>query len=280
MATWLLFCAVMYLILAEAIRPWCRLPDLGNIGFTLVFVSFSIFHCTVTEGWKRTAVFFAASAVICYVSEEIGVRTGVLFGPYHYGNLLGPRLGDVPVIIPLAYFMMVYPSWMVAKALVSGIDTDALKGLTAQAVIAAIVVTAWDAVMDPSMAAAGNWIWERGGVYFGVPRRNFFGWLVTAFLVFWIAGLLRRGMKRKTATKGIFFAMPAVVYAFFALRYVTANRFAALTVVAVFAMGLPAILALLRISMARRESDRVVLAGLDPEVPEAHDGAMRGATRS
>ena len=32
--------------------------------------------------------------------------------------------------------------------------------------VAAIVMTAWDVVMDPGMSAAGNWIWENGGSYF------------------------------------------------------------------------------------------------------------------
>jgi putative membrane protein len=84
--------------------------------------------------------------------------------------------------------MMIYPSWMVARALISGINTGSFRGLTALAIVAAWVMTAWDVVMDPGMAATGNWIWERGGAYFGVPRRNYLGWLLTTFLAYWITG--------------------------------------------------------------------------------------------
>ena len=36
-------------------------------------------------------------------------------------------------------------------------------------------MTAWDVGMDPMMVAAGNWIWETEGAYFGVPLQNYWG---------------------------------------------------------------------------------------------------------
>jgi uncharacterized membrane protein len=250
-ATWPFFAAIMYLILAEAVRPWLKLPDLGNIGFTLVFVLFALLHCTAVEGFRRTAIFFLTSAVVSYLMEEIGVRTGLIYGAYHYSDLLGAKLGHVPLLIPLAWFMMIYPSWAVAKALLSGTNTRSLIGLTALAAVAAVVMTAWDVVMDPGMSAAGNWVWEHGGAYFGVPRRNYFGWLLTTFLVYWIVGLLWRGMHHRIAATRLFESLPAIVYAFLAVRYLTSNAFPALQVVALFSMGLPALLALIRIRASR-----------------------------
>jgi hypothetical protein len=46
-----LFAVIMYLILVEMVGPWFHLPGLGNIGFTVVFVLFSLSHCWVMEGW-------------------------------------------------------------------------------------------------------------------------------------------------------------------------------------------------------------------------------------
>lgn len=250
-ASWLFFAATMYLILAEAVSPWFNLPSLGNVGFTLVFVLFALTHCTALEGRRRTALFFVTSAIVSYLLEEIGVRTGLIYGAYHYSNLLGAKLGHVPILIPLAWFMMIYPSWMVARALVSGIDTRSLPGLTAQAVIAALVMTAWDVVMDPGMAAAGNWTWEQGGAYFGVPRRNYLGWLLTTFLIYWVAGLLWRQTEHKKTIAKSFEVLPIIVYSFFALRYVVASSFPALQVVALFSMGVPALVALAQVGMSK-----------------------------
>jgi putative membrane protein len=229
----MLFAVVMYLILVESLSPWVNLPGLGNIGFTLFFVLFSLAHCWALEGPKRTAIFFAVSAVVTYALEETGVRTGLVFGAYHYSE-----------------FMMIYPSRMVAKAVLRGVDMRTIPGMTALATLSAMVMTAWDLVMDPGMSTLGqNWVWENGGVYFGVPRHNYLGWLLTTFTVYWLVGWLWRRDERKTNAARTFAALPVIVYAFFALRYIATNRFPALQVVAVFSMGMPALVSLIQIFM-------------------------------
>ena len=250
--SWLSFTLVMYLILTDVVRPWTQLPALGNIGFTLVFVLFAVVHCAACAGWKRTGLFFALAAFVSYLLEETGVRTGWVYGAYHYSGMLGPKLGHVPVLIPLAWFMMIYPSWVVARALTRGVETRSAAGLVGQAAIAAMVMTAWDTVMDPGMAAAGNWVWEHGGSYFGVPFRNYLGWLLTTSLVYLGAGFLWR-VERQTPelTKG-FPALPILVYAFYAVSYMVPRQISALQVVAIFAMGMPALLSLIQVWVPRK----------------------------
>jgi uncharacterized membrane protein len=160
----------------------------------------------------------------------------------------------VPVLIPLAWFMMIYPSWMVARAILRGVDQSSVLGNVVRAAVAACVMTAWDTVMDPGMAAAGNWVWEKGGSYFGVPVQNYFGWLLTTFLVYCIAGFLWRRPGKSNGVTRIFEALPVIVYALFALRYIASSSIAALQVIAVFSMGLPALLALIRVG-ARDSTD-------------------------
>ena len=246
---WLLFAAVAYLQLRDVVSSWIELPTLGNIGFTIIFVLFSLAHCAVCEGVRRTAVFFGLSAVVSWLLEEIGVRSGLIYGPYHYSGMLGPKLGHVPVIIPLAWFMMIYPAWMVARALLRGVETRTVPGIAGLAVVAALVMTAWDTVMDPGMSAAGNWVWEQGGPYFGVPLRNYAGWLLTTFLVYVGAGFLWRGRGVGREVSRSFAALPVAIYAFEAINYMPPSRIAALQVVAVFAMGTPALVALLQVGM-------------------------------
>jgi putative membrane protein len=256
---WVLFAAVVYLIGVEAVGPWISLPGVGNIGFTLVFVLFAVLHCGRCEGWRRTGLFFATAAVLSYALEEAGVRTGLVYGPYHYSDMLGPKLGHVPVLIPLAWFMMIYPSWVTARALLRGVDTRAAAGMAARALVAGMVMTAWDTVMDPGMAAAGNWVWERGGAYFGVPLRNYFGWLLTTFVVYCGAGLIWRFVESRTtrtrsAARGVsvgFAGLPVIVYTVHGVRYVTAGSIEALHVVALFAMVLPGVVGLVQVYMGR-----------------------------
>jgi hypothetical protein len=90
---WVVFAAVMYLILTGAAQHWITLPGLGNIGFTLVFVLFATIHCAACAGWKITGTFLAQAASVSYLMEEVGVRTGWIYGAYHYSEMLGPKLG-------------------------------------------------------------------------------------------------------------------------------------------------------------------------------------------
>lgn len=248
---WALFASTLYLIVASGLKPWVHLPGLGDIGFTILFVLFALSHCLVYEGRKRTAIFFLTSVVISYVMEEVGVRSGAVYGAYHFSDILGPRIGHVPVIIPVAWFMMVYPSWMVARSLLRGLDVYSVPGLTALAVTTAFVATGWDAVIDPVMARSGNWVWENGGSYFGVPRRNFLGWLLTTFLISWITGWFWRGADRRHSVSRIFAALPVILYAAYAVQYLVPGPIPELQVVALFCMVLPATVALIQIFMNR-----------------------------
>ena len=50
--------------------------------------------------------------------------------------------------------------------------------------LATWLLTAWDLVLDPSMAAPQMqyvhfWIWHESGPYFGMPLRNLAGWFAT-----------------------------------------------------------------------------------------------------
>lgn len=41
-------------------------------------------------------------------------KINAISGTYHYPGMLGPKLGAVPVLIPLAWFMMIYPSYLIS----------------------------------------------------------------------------------------------------------------------------------------------------------------------
>jgi putative membrane protein len=121
--------------------------------------------------------------------EYLGSKHGFIFGNYTYTDNLGYKaLGQVPVIIPVAWFMMLYPSWETA-----GLLTRRMSGVKYQAsrvILAALAMTAWDLSLDPRMVADGNWIWHDGGAYFGIPLSNFAGWIITSAMIYAVWMLL------------------------------------------------------------------------------------------
>ncbi len=170
----------------------------GLNGLIVVLVLFCLWHASVALGPRLALAFLGITAVTTWVFEEIGVATGLVFGPYHYTSTLGPWLGSVPVLIPLAWFVLVYPSYIVANLATSGwpVGTRGSRGnLVGTALLGALVMAAWDLVIDPLLAgpAVGAWVWERGGPWYGVPLQNYLGWIATAFTVY----LLYRALERR-----------------------------------------------------------------------------------
>jgi len=130
-----------------------------------------------TWGTRETVRVAAIVMPLAWLVEFIGSTTGIPFGAYHYTATLAPLLGGVPLVIPLAWLMMLPPAWAVASIL-----TRRHRGWRFVAV-SALAFTAWDLFLDPQMVGWGYWVWEQPGQYFGVPLMNFVGWLLSAALI-------------------------------------------------------------------------------------------------
>ncbi|MDE0197141.1 MAG: carotenoid biosynthesis protein [Caldilineaceae bacterium] len=124
---------------------------------------------------------------LAWFAEFVGHNTGFPFGRYTYTDAFRPQLGDVPVQIPLAWLMMLPPSWAVGSAISSKIKWGGAsltwKTRAVSSFSAGLAFTAWDLFLDPQMVAWGIWHWESPGSYFGVPIVNFAGWIVVAAVV-------------------------------------------------------------------------------------------------
>jgi len=92
----------------------------GLNGLIVILLLFSLWHASCALGVRLTLAFFAITTVTSWIFEEAGVATGLVYGPYHYTATLGPWLGSVPILIPLAWFMLVYPSYVVANLIGHG----------------------------------------------------------------------------------------------------------------------------------------------------------------
>ncbi len=170
----------------------------GLDGLIVILLLFSLWHASVALGVRLALAFFAITTVTSWIFEEIGVATGLVYGPYHYTSTLGPWLGSVPVLIPLAWFMLVYPTYVVANLIGHGwpVGTPGdRRHLVRLALVGALVMTAWDLVVDPLLSGptVGAWVWEGGGPYYGVPLQNSLGWIMTSFTVY----LLYRSVERR-----------------------------------------------------------------------------------
>ena len=129
-------------------------------------------------GWARTLKTFAIVVVLSYLAEFLGSSTGIPFGKYHYTGLLQPQLAGVPLLIPLAWMMMLPPAWAIAKTILGE-----SRPRWAFVLLSALAFTAWDLFLDPQMVGWGFWVWETPGAYFGIPLSNYLGWIVISAVI-------------------------------------------------------------------------------------------------
>lgn len=172
--------------LAFWVLTMISLPIMGWIlgeGYLLRGVSFGVLMQATAVllilysawGWAQTLKTFAIVAVLSYLAELLGSTTGLPFGKYHYTDLLQPQVAGVPLLIPLAWMMMLPPAWAIAKTILGKSSPR-----WAFVLLSALAFTAWDLFLDPQMVAWGFWVWEIPGQYFGIPLSNYLGWLLVS----------------------------------------------------------------------------------------------------
>lgn len=118
---------------------------------------------------------------LAWAIEWVGSTTGFPFGEYDYTARLQPQVAGVPLLIPLAWMMMLPAAWSMASVL-----TGANRG-GRFVLVSALVFTAWDFFLDPQMVGWGFWVWSEQNMganhYFGIPWVNFAGWALSAALL-------------------------------------------------------------------------------------------------
>lgn len=132
--------------------------------------------------------FLIASFLIGYFAEVIGVNTGMLFGEYAYGDNLGWKLLNVPLIIGINWFVIICTCGITITALLqkiinrttseSSISPKTLKALSV-VVDGATLAVFFDWVMEPVAVALGYWKWTTPEI----PFYNYVCWFVVSVIL-------------------------------------------------------------------------------------------------
>jgi bisanhydrobacterioruberin hydratase len=107
--------------------------------------------------------------------EIIGVNTGLLFGEYAYGGVLGYKVLGVPLLMGVQWFATIICSAHVLKYV-----SKKLKQQLSPIVfslLAALITTACDFVLEPIAIDFDYWTWE-GGL---IPIFNYVCWFLISF---------------------------------------------------------------------------------------------------
>lgn len=102
--------------------------------------------------------------------EVIGVKTGFIFGSYYYGDVLGFKLFEAPLIIGF--------NWVVIILGAIGIASRIHKSSLQIALLTGTFAVLFDIMLEPVAVNLGYWNWSEGFI----PLQNYYAWFGIAFL--------------------------------------------------------------------------------------------------
>ncbi|MCA6422983.1 MAG: carotenoid biosynthesis protein [Flavobacterium sp.] len=136
--------------------------------YTLLLTCFVfLIHSPLAD--KKFIFAFFSVAFLGFIIEVIGVKTGLIFGKYSYGNGLGIKLLEVPLIISINWAMLIFAG----ITTVSRIFANKITVL----IVASLVVTGIDLLIEQVAPKLDFWQFEGG-----LPGlHNYLGWIGVAF---------------------------------------------------------------------------------------------------
>lgn len=179
----------------------------------LLFCGASCASAAASNDGRWALRFLLLTAGFGLAIEALGTATGVPFGRYEYADSLGPRILDVPLVVPLAWAMMAYPAMVVGNRIARG------RPPIARIAASALALASWDVFLDPQMVSAGHWHWSRshGLALAGVPLGNFAGWLLASAVLMTLLHCLLPATNRHSE------ALPLGLYAWTYVSSLLAN---------------------------------------------------------
>ena len=149
------------------------LPITANYFFQLtpfaLLLSFSVLALSdESKNRRRLVAYLLFIYVTSFAIEVAGVYTGVIFGTYSYGDNLGIKLWQTPLIIGANWFFLVYTTAAIFERVKVA---PALKVL-----FASTSMLIYDVVMEQVAPKLDMWDWKHPSV----PFQNYFTWFLIA----------------------------------------------------------------------------------------------------
>lgn len=150
-------------------------------------------------------LFTALIFVVAFVAEVIGVNSGLLFGDYTYGNVLGFKWQKVPVLVCVNWFIIIYCSGIsIQTLLMKAINHVAAETKKPPAILKALSViidgatlaVAFDWLMEPAAIKLGFWQWGGDG---SIPFYNYVSWFIISMLLLCIFHFCKFNKQNKFA---------------------------------------------------------------------------------
>ena len=140
------------------------------IGATPINLALSFILLMINVERSKETLFLV---LLCFITgmlaEIVGVKYGFIFGEYFYGEALGPKFIEVPIMIGINWCVLVF---------ITGFIVQLFFVSTWQRVVVGIGLMLFlDLVMEPIAPVLDFWTFKSGQASF----QNYMGWALIAF---------------------------------------------------------------------------------------------------
>lgn len=164
------FILIFYLVAVLGfLIPWTHSVFVAIIPYALLLSVYLLGLYHERYSVKDIVVFFEI-ALMGFFVEVVGVNTGAVFGRYVYGDALGPKVLDTPLLISLNWLFLTYAAYSVSQR-VSGL-------WFVQVLLTPTLLLLYDLVLEQIAPLMDMWSWENSVV----PFKNYLAW--------WVIGLV------------------------------------------------------------------------------------------
>jgi len=122
------------------------------------------------KGKNQFYILIVSVFFLGYLVEVAGVHTGKIFGEYTYGNTLGFKLLEVPLMIGINWAILVYAVGITMEA-------SRLKSPVFKAFAGALVLVLLDFLIEPIAVKFDYWGWRDNLI----PLQNYLAWFIVSF---------------------------------------------------------------------------------------------------
>lgn len=136
--------------------------------FVLILSAVIVLFPILKKKNQKFLFWFSVVFFFTIILEIAGVKTGQIFGRYNYGWVLGIKLFEVPVIIGL--------NWALVLAGAIGFIEKSAFTVIIKIIIAGILATAFDILLEPVAVKLGYWSWQDNYI----PLQNYLAWFFIA----------------------------------------------------------------------------------------------------
>jgi putative membrane protein len=123
----------------------------------------------------RFIIFVSLIAITGYGAEWVGIHTGQLFGSYYYGKTLGIKISEVPLIISINWFLLIYSTGVL-------LQRSRLKNKFVRVIAGAIILVLLDVLIEPVAIRLDYWHWASAVI----PVKNYVCWFLLSGLMLFV----------------------------------------------------------------------------------------------